>query len=308
MGRDDDPNALHLARLSLVRRQHGLITTAQLNDIGLTGSAVRHHVRIGALYRVHRGVYAVGRPDLGREGRWLAAVLAAGAGAALSHMPAALLWQLLDTGDARPHVTVPSQHGRRLADGLRVHRAATLAASDVTVRLGIPVTSIARTLIDIAGRCDAARLQVAVRQAERLHRLDLAELRLAVEAPRTDHRRARLRRVLDRYVPGAAESALEERFLDLCAREELPPPETQVALGPYRVDFLWRTERFVVETDGAQTHATVVGRAQDVARDRRLAALGFEVARYTWAEVVRTPGDVAREVRAALERRAGLPT
>ena len=282
-----------------------VVDDAMLRAAGLTREAVRHAVRSGRLYVVHPGVYAVGRPRLSREGPWMAAVLACGPAAMLSMTPAGLHWEVLERGDERPHVSVPSQAGRTAPRGVVLHRAATLTPADRAVRRGIPVTSLERTLIDLARTTDPRTIKAAVRQAERRHRLDLATLRARVAEPRTSIGHARLFALLSAYVPasGLTDSELETAFLGLCARHRLPRPDTTARIGPYRPDFLWPAERLVVETDGRETHDTDVAFLEDRIRDRAMRALGYEVLRFTWAEVMLRPGAVAAEVRAALHRR-----
>jgi predicted transcriptional regulator of viral defense system len=292
-----------LPEVRLARRHHGVLTRDQLREVGLSEAAIRHRVRSGRLFRVHRGVYAVGRPDLTREGRWLAAVRACRAGALLGLVPAGLLWRIIERGDERPHVIVPGGAGRRGHAGLRVHRSLSLVPGDATERHGIPVTTPSRTLVDLARVLDAKALKRAVRQAERLRLVDLVALRARVAAPTTDVAAARLRRLLANYVPAPLEGDLEEVFHDLCIRHGLPLPEAQVPFGDYRVDFLWPDAGFVVEVDDRTTHETLVARVDDAAKDRYLASLGLEVARYPGVELTRRPAAVAREISAALARR-----
>lgn len=291
--RRHSPPELALAR-------HGVVTTRALLGAGMAREAIRHGIRTGRLHPVYRGVYAVGRPDLTREGRWLAAVLTCGDDAVLSHVPAGLHWRLLERGDERPHVTVPTTAGLKRRRGITVHRAPDV---DVVVRYGIPVTSLIWTLIDLAGELEPRALRAAVRQAELVHHLDLLALRAAVALPLNDFRRARLRRLLQIYVPGRADSPLEEAFLDLCRRFRLPIPQRQVPIGDHRADFLFADERLVIETDGHATHGTRVAFLDDRMKDRALQAAGYAVLRFTWAEIMHRPAEVAREIRAALRRR-----
>jgi very-short-patch-repair endonuclease len=199
---------------------------------------------------------------------------------------------------------VPTHVGRKKPRGVDLHRVATLQPNDVTERSAIPVTTLPRTLADLAGVLDDKQLKSAVRQSERIHRLDLAELRVSLDAfPRTSARHARLRRLLDAYVPAATDSELEAAFLELCADHGLPMPETQVPIGRYRVDFLWRDLNLVVETDGRDAHDGFIAFRDDRVRDRALKAAGLEVLRFTGAEVSRERRTVAHEVAAAIERR-----
>ena len=191
---------------------------------------------------------------------------------------------------------MPSRGGRRPSAGSRVHRPTTLRPDDAAVREGIPVTSLIRTLTDAARTDEQRALKAKIRQAERLYRVDLAEL--AGRSPRA-------RRALELYIPGDAHPGLEAPFLELCARYGVPLPRCQVPIGPYRVDFLWPAERLIVETDGAGTHATAIARADDAIRDRYLTDRGFEVRRYGHAEVTRRAAATAREILAALVRRRG---
>jgi predicted transcriptional regulator of viral defense system len=160
----------------LAARQHGVITTAQLCAHGVLRSGITDRVRAGRLHRVHRGVYALGHPNVSNEGRWMAAVLACGAGAALSHRSAAVLWGMLPTGAAAHRrvqagpidVTIAGDAGRRVRQGIRLHRSLTLFPDDLTHRDGIPVTKPARTLTDLRGRIPARDFAAALRQAEYL--------------------------------------------------------------------------------------------------------------------------------------------
>lgn len=291
----------------LARRQHGVVSRSQLLGLGLTRSAISHRLRAGRLWRLHRGVFAVGRPDLTREGAWLAAVLACGEGAALSHRSAAALWGIRERRPpARPQVSVPTNAGRSGPRGVDLRRALTLTPEDVTLRDRIPVTTLARTLTDLAAAADAKDLKAALRQSERVHSLDLDALRTCLDgAPRHSHRHQRLIAALDAFVPGTqlTESELELAFLELCTRRRLALPEPQVPIGAYRADFLWSDRRLIVEVDGRGSHDGYIAFADDRVKDRALKAAGYEVLRFTRNEVVREPGKVAREVGVAIERR-----
>jgi hypothetical protein len=302
------PKPSLVAILALAGRQHDVITLRQLLDAGLSREAIRHRVSTGRLHPAYPRVFAVGRPELPREGVWMAAVLACGPGAALSHLSAGELWRIWDGVRPRwPQVSVPTRSGRRAPDGIDLHRSGTLQANDITERDAISVTTLERTLLDLTSMLDAKQLKSVLRQAERIHKLDLHRLRSSLDAlPRTNHRRARLAKVLDAYVPGTAdtEGEPEAAFLELCTRYELPLPETQVPIGPYRVDFLWRDCNLVVEIDDRGSHDGYIAFREDRVRDRAMKARGLDVLRFTRAEVIREPEKVAQELRTARLARA----
>ena len=261
-------------------RQHGVVTVAQLRAARLDPHAIARRVAGGRLHRIFRGVYAVGHTGLSNGGRWMAAVLACGEGAVLSHRSAAELWRLLEVAEGPVHVTVPVAGGRRQRAGLRIHRVPSLPEGATTRRSGIAVTTPARTLADIRPMMAPGRFRRAVRQAEILG--------LPVDAA-----------VL---VPDRTASELERRFLALCRRRRLPPPEVNVWVGPYRVDFLWREQRVVVETDSYSFHRGQVAFEDDHERDNRLMALGYEVVRFTYWKVTNEPEQVAALLRTRFAR------
>jgi len=208
----------------------------------------------------------------------MAAVLACGAGAALSHRSAAELWRLLPSRDGPVHVTVPTTAGRRRRPGLRIHRIPHLTPSETTTRSGIPVTTPARTLVDLPRVVPPFVARRAARQAEYLG-LPLAE----IEADGT-------------------RSDLERAFLALCRRHRIPPPEVNVRIGSYTVDFLWRRQRLVVETDGYAAHRGRQAFEDDRERELELIARGFRVRRFSDRQVRQRASEVARAIRADLGR------
>jgi very-short-patch-repair endonuclease len=246
---------------SIARRQHGVVTLTQLYAAGITWRMVARRVQAGRLHRIHHGVYAVGHGALSNEGRWIAAVLAAGEGAVLSHRSAAELWSLLRPQNAPPHVTIPHAAGRRKRSGLFVHRSRTLQASDVTRCRSIRVTTPARTIADLRRVAKPSEVRRAIRQAEYLG--------LPLEDTATDRTR----------------SDLERAFLRLCRRHRLPCPEVNVGIGPYTADFLWRDARLIVETDGWAAHRGHQAFLDDRARDAYLRVRGFEVLRFSDEQV-----------------------
>lgn len=279
------------------RAQHHLITSDQLRRLGWSPAAIRHLVATDRLFRVHRGVYAFGRRDLAREGRWLAAVLACGTGAALSHRSAAVLWELLSHDSPRPHVIVPAGRSNRRTAGIQRHRSSDFTEGEGVKHRGIPATTVLRTLVDLSrGRLPTHSLNAAVRQAGRLHRVDLQPLR---DQPR-------LGPIVRLYDPliGLTESELEALFLALCTKFRLPAPQPQEWFGSHRADFTWHEHRLVVELDSRRWHDNDVNFLTDRRKERAIRAAGYEVLRFTWAEIVHEPAGVAAEIRAAMRRRA----
>jgi very-short-patch-repair endonuclease len=259
--------------------QYGLVTRRQLDDLGLGASAISERIRNGRLHRVDRGVYAGGHSVLRLEAYWLAATLACGRGAALSHASAAALWEVRATSSPKVDVTVPSQAGVRQRRGIRVHRSSTLAGEDVTVHQGIPVTTVDRTLIDLADSLPTQPLKRTVHEAEYRGLLDVRALERAVE--RTPGRRGTTVLALATGPPELTRSELEDKFLEICRTHALPSPKVGARVNGYEIDFLWPTEKIVVETDGIEAHRTRRAMERDRERDRRLLLAGFRTIRLT---------------------------
>lgn len=290
-----------LARLAA--RQHGVVSRTQLLDAGVTDRAVHRRVNSGRLLRLHRGVYAVGHAQLRREGRWLAAVLAAGPGAVLSHRSAAALHGIRD-GDGAVDVTTTR---RVAARGVVVHRTTVLGSRDVTTRRGVPVTTLPRTLVDLAGTLTADQLGMLLRETDRLGRLDATVLRDL--AARVDRRRDAGARALraaladrERLATSLTLSELEDRFLALLHAEDLPRPLTNHPVAGFKLDAAWPDERVAVELDSWAFHHDRVAFQADRARDVRLVRAGWRVVRFTHADVVERPAHVAGTLRELLAR------
>ena len=289
---------------ALARRQHGVVSLAQLLALGFTASAVRSRVARGRLHRIHRGVYAVGHDRLTRQGRWMAAVLAYGGQAVLSHRSAGGHWELRPDNRWAIDVSVPrpAVHSRR---GIQAHITATLTGADVTIHDGIPCTTVARTLLDLSEVVDRRGLERAIDRAEMLRRFDLR----AVEdvLARAGGRRGVgvLRSVLGSWSDhGLTETEIEERFFRACDAARLPRPLANAWLRledrEIKADFLWPAERLVVETDGRATHSTHAAFEEDRRRDQSLVLAGYRVVRFTWRQVTDEPALVAATVRALL--------
>ena len=277
MAQKIDKHSVDHRILALCGRQHGLITRGQLLEMRMTDREIERRVRSGRLHRVHRGVYAVGHERLTTEGRFLAAVLAFGRGAVLSHQSAAVLWGIRAARGPRVDVTVPTTGGRARRGAMIVHRS-PLSEEEMTVHDGVPVTTVVRTLIDLADVLPRRALERAIDEAAYL-RLDLAGLE-----PRRGRRGyGVLTRVLAEHEAGATwtRSDLEERMLALCRRSSLPTPEVNARVEGYEVDFVWRNARLVVETDGWAAHGTRKAFERDRLRDAKLTAAGWRVVRVT---------------------------
>jgi very-short-patch-repair endonuclease len=274
---------------SLADAQYGVVTRAQLVELGFSDGDVDRRVRAGRLHRVHRGVYAVGHRVLRVEGRWRAAVLAAGDGAALSHATAAAAWELRPAGGGAIHVTVPGHAGRRRRPGLRIHRSITLDATDVTTHQGIPITTPTRTIVDLARTLKHRQLERLIDAADQRHLVDFDVLR---ETPG-----ASLQAVLRTYAPAPTRSELERRFLQLCDDHAIPRPETNTRIEGFEVDFVWRERRLIVEVDGYAYHRSPRAFEADRERDVALTLAGWRVMRFTWRHITERPAWVAAGIR-----------
>ncbi len=288
----------------LASRQHGVIAWRQLVELGLSGQAIQHRIDKGRLHRVERGVYAVGRPNLTRRGRWMAAVLGCGSRAVLSHGSAAALWGIGVEVSGRIEVAVLASSSRR-RPGVRVHRRPTLPESDVTVHDGIPVTTVVQTLIDYATCTGNSRLERAIGDADKLDLIDPVSLREATDSHRGQPGVARLRAVLDRSTFRLTDSALERLFLPLAAQAGLSTPLTRQRVNGFRVDFHWPELGLVVETDGLRYHRTPAQQARDRRRDQAHAAAGLTPLRFTHAQVRFEADDVRATLVAVAHRLKG---
>jgi very-short-patch-repair endonuclease len=286
------------AAAQIAARQHGAITRKQLEACGLGSKAITIRVRKGQLHRVHQGVYAVGHRGLSLHGHFMAAVLACGEGAVLSHTSAVALWSLLKPIDGPVHVSTPSTFGRSRRRGIHLHRTPSLTEPSpspsylpqeggrggrlssrlTTYRHNIPVTTVNRTLEDLRTTNLLAPhlLRRAIRQAE------LAGYRL--QGITTDRTR----------------SDLESLFLALVESYRLPRPEVNVKLDRYEVDFLWRSHHLVVETDFWSYHRGSIAFHEDHARDLYLRRRGYAVHRFTDRQLESEPERVAADVRREL--------
>jgi very-short-patch-repair endonuclease len=292
---------------ALAERQHGVVCAAQLYALGLSKDQVSDRTRKGWLHRIHRGVYAVGHRRLTDHGRWMASVLACGDGAVLSHQSAAALWGIRQSRRREPSVdvTIRTVRGVSSRSRLVIHRIPTLRGNETTTKDAIPVTTPARTLLDLAKVIARRPLERAIDEAARLRLCTEADLEAIVETHAGRAGAGALGQVIESHRAGSTltRSELEERFLALCRKHHLPQPGVNVPLLDYVVDFLWRDAALVVEVDGHTSHGTRRAFQTDRDRDVRLTVAGYRVVRFTWHDVTRRPGVVAYRVRRLLGAR-----
>jgi very-short-patch-repair endonuclease len=284
----------------LAADQWGVVSRAQLLGAGVPRTTIGDRVRRGRLIRLHRGVYAVGHARLRREGRWLAAVLAVGPGAVLSHRDAAGLHGLRPANHAR--IDVSTTANRPDEPGIRVHRTRSLDAQDITTIHGISVATVARTLVDLAGTVPKDHLARAVKEAERQRTFDLRaiEATLARTRGRAGRGHRVLRETLREYAAlglSSTDSILEDAFLRLTRDAGLPSPAVNALIEGFKVDAVWRTHRIAIELDGWQHHHTRHAFERDRERDAALTAAGWRVVRFTYRQVTARPDDVTRTLR-----------
>ena len=274
---------------ALADAQHGVVARAQLLVRGFTAREIDRRQAAGRLHAVHRGVYAVGHRVLTVEGRWMAAVLAAGRGAVLSHASAAMAWDLRRTSSGLIQVTVPGDAGRKRRPGLKLHRSRTLTRDQTTTLRGIPITTPARTIIDLARTLKDRPLEHLIDLADQRGLIDFNDLRAANSAS--------LQAVLETYDPAPTRSEMEERFLRLCDNHGIPRPQTNTRIEGVEVDFVWHDRRLVVEVDGYAYHRAPSAFEADRERDVILSVAGWRVLRFTWRQITRRASWVAAAIR-----------
>lgn len=284
---------------ALATSQHGVLTRAQLRGIGLTDPSISRRVDDGRLIRMHRGVFAVGHTALRPEAYWMAAVLACGPDAALSHASAAALWGIRPTAAALADVVVPTTAGRSRRKGIRIHRT---DLPQTTTHRGIPVTSPARTLTDLATTIPRHALTRAVEEAEK-RQLDLSGLNQLTGRPGA----AAVKDELNHLPKGNTRSPFEITFLRFCQAHGIPKPEANVHIQGLLVDFTWPGTRVVVEADSFEHHGTRQAFERDRHRDAILHAAGYTTARYTHRQLTRRPTEVKRALSRLLSEPGPRP-
>jgi very-short-patch-repair endonuclease/predicted transcriptional regulator of viral defense system len=281
--------------------QGGVVAHRQLAALGLSASAIGRRIRGGRLHPIHRGVYAVGHRAVGVAGRRWAALLVVGDGAVISHATAGAAYDLRPGAGAAVHVTLPGRAGRKRRPGIRVHRPELLRSDEVTTLDGLPITTPARTLLDLAATGLRGRpLEAAIDQADRRRLLDFADLHeLVARYPRRPGTPS-LKAVLARYRAGDTRSELEALLAELCDAHDLPrPQENCVVEGKVR-DFYWPHARLVVEADSYAWHRSPSALDDDRQRDVELTLAGYRTLRFTWEQVTRRRTYVVSSVLAGL--------
>lgn len=294
-----NPPPVDGAIAALAEGQYGVVCLTQLRRLELSPSAVRSRVSTGRLHRLHRGVYAVGRPTVTHQGRWMAAVLACGPGAVLSHRSALELWGVAKMSRRRPSVTVPGV--RRTREKIDVHRSATLTPDDLTAVDAIPCTTLARTLLDFAEIARPKELARAVEDAERIRIFDGHAVERVLSRANGRRGATKLRTALDNWTePAFTRSEAERMMLALIARAGLPTPNANAFVAGHEVDLHWPQQRLVVEIDSRAWHTTPPALERDHIRDADYDEAGHRVRRFTARQIERDPAFVLERLRRAL--------
>lgn len=286
---------------ALVRRQHGAIARRQLLELGISGRQIERRIASGRLHPAWRGVYAVGRPLLDRRGRWMAAVLASGPGAALSHGSAAELWGFGRERGGQIEVSVPAERRSRMR-GIRIHRRAAAVIGDVVAHELIPLTSPILTLIDQAMRLRPMQLERAVNEADKLDLVRADVLCESLDGYRHQPGVAALRGLLDPLTFRLSASELEQRMGRLARGTGLPAPETRAMVNGYEVDFYWPELGIVVEADGLRYHRTPSQQRRGLERDQTHLASGMWPLRFSHWQIRYDAAHVRNILRSAVMR------
>lgn len=279
---------------ALAREQHGVLSRKQLLEAGLGARTIRRRVEAGRLHLLHRGVYALGDGTVSRRGRWLAAVLACGENALLSHRSAAALWGLTRASGRRVEVSAAAG---RVRSGIVLHEGAVFAEDRTTVAR-IPVTSVARTLFDLAEIVDEEKLARVFEEADRLSLLRLRDLE-AVCARSFGRRALRpIRHLIETgWMAEDTQSPLEDQVLDLCREYELPPPVTGALVLGKEVDAYWPAAKLTAEADSWKHHGHRAAFERDRDRDAAMQVGGYRVLRLTHRRMKREPEAIANQIR-----------
>jgi hypothetical protein len=291
----------------IARRQHGIVSRGQVERLGLTGNSIDRLIRNGRLHRLHPGIYALGHDAITNRGRWMAAVLASGDGAVLSHQSATALWGIWGSGAGETHVTVPRK--TRSQRSIRRHFS-MLPDDERAVLAGIPTTSAARAVLDLAAVKGEPAAESAVREMEYLGIYGPVSLPVLLgRYPRhqgTPIVRVALERLAD-DPGGRIRSDLEELFLPFLDAHRIPRPRLNFWLSidddRFQVDCLWPDPKLVGELDGFKSHGTKRAFRKDRRRDRRLGARGYHVVRITEDQLLAEPRELAADLLALIYNR-----
>ena len=283
---------------ALAGRQHGVVARRQLLALGFNSREIEHRICRGRLHLVMRGVYAVGWPQLTARRRWMAAVLACGDGAALSHRSAAALWGIAKERPGRIDVSV-RRRSELKRPGLKIRARAKLAPTRIAAKDGIPVTEIVQTLVDLATELPPRRLERAVNEADKRDLIDPEALRAALNDHAGQPGAPALGNLLDKRTFRLSDSDLEVLFRPIPASAGLPPPLSKQIVNGWEVDFHWPKLGLVIETDGLRYHRTASTQTRDARRDRAHALAGMTSLRFTHYEVKHEPAQVQHELRRA---------
>ena len=296
-GCNEDPLDRAIGRVATP--QGGVVSSEQLRALGATRREVGHRLRCGRLVPLHRGVYAVGHVALAPRARDVAALLAAGPGAFLSHGSAAARWELLSRREGPVELTIVGRRAR-CRPGLIVHHADHVRSEELARRDGLPVSAPFRTLLELAATVPATELDRPVAEAQVLHLLTAEDLQTGLEAAAGRPGAARLRSVVGGDDAAPTRNRLERTFLRLVANADLPRPRINVRVGRFERDFVWARLRVVVEVDGWAAHGHRAAFESDRSRDAELVALGYVVMRFTWRQVTAEPVLVAARLAQVL--------
>ncbi|MBJ7330184.1 MAG: DUF559 domain-containing protein [Solirubrobacteraceae bacterium] len=278
----------------------------QLLELGFGPGAIDHRKAVGRLHLVSRGVYAVGHTHTcGHAANWTA-LLACGPEAVLSHRSAAAAWGVLPWPATIVQLTVPNQRGRtRRREGIRVHRG-SVPDTERARRGGFPVTSLARTFLDLAATEPPRVVEQALDSAETQRNFDMRAIDALAPEGSTRPGAAAFRAVLATHLPGTTitKSDLEEAMLSLCRRHRLPRPVFNAYVEGWEVDVVWRAERLCVEVQSTRYHATSQRIARDAEKEADLMAAGWAVLHVADRHVLHEPDRVADRVLAVLAGRS----
>jgi very-short-patch-repair endonuclease len=296
----------------LARRQHWVVARGQLLELGMSSKAIRHRLSSGRLHRLVPGVYAVGRPRVSQRGLWMAAVLACGPGAMLSHASASALWGIhpppgrRGSHEARgrpPHVHILTPGlAHRARPGIQVHRRIRLRDGERREVDGIPLTDPLSTLVDVAVGMTTAELERALNEAVQRDLVDPEAARIELDDFPQRPGAGRVRQLLDRDTLVLTDTRLEQLFVPVARDAGLPPPQTQAWLNGHRVDFYWPELGLVVEADSLRYHRTAAKQAADARRDQSHVAAGLIGLRFPHSQIRYEPEYVRRILAATVAR------